>query len=355
MRKAIRSIVVNTALLRERWESGVAYNPLSTQVTQDPYPVYARLRARDPVHRSRLMKGWIFTRHADVDTILRDHRRFANDPRKGTLTRGQRAALPAADKLTMLLLDPPAHRRLRALVNKAFTRRAVNALEPHIRDLLRGLLDDVGDSGRFDLMGAVAQPLPVIVIAEMLGIPPDDRAQFKSWSDQRARMLEPTISKPERKVGMAARKALDAYLKPIIEARRVQPADDIVSALAQAEEEGDRLSEREVLNMLRLLLVAGNETTTNLIGNGVLALLRHPEQLERLRQDPTLIPSAVEELLRFDSPVQTDVRRVLEDSEVNGFPVRRGAPEAPREGLTTQTASRQPGAPNQPISRAASG
>ena len=204
MRKVIRSAVVNTRLLRERWESGVAYNPLSDQATQDPYPLYARLHA---------------------------------------------------------------------LVNKAFTRRTVNALEPHIRGLLGSLLDEVDDPAGFDLMKAVA---------------------------------------------------LDAYLRPIISARRVDPQDDIVSALAQAEEEGDRLSEREVLNMLRLLLVAGNETTTNLIGNGTLALLRHPEQLERLRQDPGMIPSAVEELLRFDSPVQTDARRVLEDCEVNGYPVSRG-------------------------------
>ena len=323
MRKAIRSAATNAVLIRERLESGVAYNPLSSRVTQDPYPVYAKLRARDPVHRSRLFNGWVFTRHADVDTILRNHRHFSNDPRKGALTRRQRAALPPSDELTMLLLDPPAHNRLRALVNKAFTRCAVNALEPHIRDLLDALLDEIGDPAGFDLMAAVAQPLPVIVIAEMLGIPPEDRAQFKLWSDQRARLLEPTASKAQREIGKAASNALDAYVRPIISARRVDPQGDIVSALALAEERGERLTEREMLNMLRLLLVAGNETTTNLIGNGMLALLRHPEQLERLRQDPSMIPSAVEELLRFDSPAQTDFRRALEDCEVNGFPVRR--------------------------------
>ena len=323
MRKAIRSAAINAVLIRERLESGVAYNPLSSRVTQDPYPVYAKLRARDPVHRSRLFNGWVFTRHAVVDAILRNHRHFSNDSRKGALTRRQRAALPPSDELTMLLLDPPAHNRLRALVNKAFTRRAVNALEPHIRDLLGALLDEIGDPAGFDLMAAVARPLPVIVIAEMLGIPPEDRAQFKLWSDQRARLIEPTTSKAQREIGKAASNALDAYVRPIISARRVDPQGDIVSALALAEERGERLTEREMLNMLRLLLVAGNETTTNLIGNGMLALLRHPEQLERLRQDPSMIPSAVEELLRFDSPVQTDFRRALEDCEVNGFPVRR--------------------------------
>ena len=323
MRQAIRSAIVGAALARERWQSGVAYNPLSAQTAQDPYPGYAALRERDPVHRSRLMNAWLFTRHSDVDTILRDHQRFSNDPRKGRLTRRQRANLPADDEFTMLFLDPPDHKRLRALVNKAFTPKAVNALEPHIRSLLADLLDDIDDPAGFDLMEAVAQPLPVIVIAEMLGVPPEDRAQFKVWSDQRARVLEPMISARERALAEAANRSLDAYFRPIIKERRAAPKDDIVSALAQAEEEGDRLSERETLNMLRLLLIAGNETTTNLIGNGMLALLRHPDQLQRLREDPSLIPSAVDELLRFDSPVQTDFRRALTDCEVNGFAMRR--------------------------------
>ena len=202
----------------------------------------------------------------------------------------------------MLFLDPPDHKRLRALVNKAFTPKAVNALEPHIRSLLQGLLDDIDDPAGFDLMQAVAQPLPVIVIAEMLGVPPEDRSRFKVWSNQRARVLEPMIDAREREVAEAANRSLNDYFMPIIKERRQAPKDDIVSALAQAEEEGDRLTEREMLNMLRLLLIAGNETTTNLIGNGVLALLRHPDQLQRLRDDPSLIPSAVDELLRFDSP-----------------------------------------------------
>ena len=323
MQKAIRSVVVGAMLARERWQSGVAYNPLSRQTAQDPYPVYAALRERDPVHRSGLMNAWLFTRHADIDTILRDNRLFSNDPRKGTLSRRQRAGLPADDEFTMLFLDPPDHKRLRALVNKAFTPKAVNALEPHIRSLLSSLLDDIDDPGGFDLMQAVAQPLPVIVIAEMLGIPPEDRAQFKIWSDQRARTLEPSIDARERVLADAANKALNDYFRPIIEERRAAPQDDIVSALAQAEEEGDRLTELEMLNMLRLLLIAGNETTTNLIGNGVLALLRHQDQLQRLRDDPSLIPLAVDELLRFDSPVQTDFRRALEDCEVNGFPLEK--------------------------------
>ena len=322
LRDAARSAAVAAMLVRERWQSGVAYNPLSARMAQNPYPFYAALRGRAPVHRSRLLNAWMFSRHADVDAVLRDHRRFGSDPRRGTLSPRQLAMLPPPDEYTMLFLDPPDHTRLRALVNKAFTPRAVDALEPEIRAILAGLLDDIDDPGGFDLMTAIAQPLPVIVIAEMLGVPPEDRPRFRTWSARRARLLEPTIGRREREAGAAASRAFDAYFRTIIEARRADPRDDILTALVQAEDEGERLTERETLNMLRLLLIAGNETTTNLIGNGMLALLRNPDQLRRLRDDPGLIPSAVEELLRFDSPVQTDFRRVLADCEVNGFPVR---------------------------------
>ena len=323
MREAIRSVLAHAVAAGERLRTGVAYNPLSARTAQDPYPVYAAMHRLSPVHRSRLMNAWLFTRHADADAILRDHRNFGSDPRKGTLTRRQQAMLPPPEEFTMLLLDPPDHTRLRALVNKAFTSRAVNALEARIRAITASLLDAIEDPGGFDLMEAVAQPLPVIVVAEMLGVPPQDRAQFKRWSVARARLLEPTVSPREREIAQDASRGFDDYFRKIIAARRAEPRDDILSALVQAEDEGHRLSERETLNMLRLLLIAGNETTTNLIGNGMLALLRHPDQLQRLRDDPGLIPSAVEELLRFDSPVQATFRRALGDCEVNGFEVRK--------------------------------
>ena len=321
--EAMRFIGAGAVMLCERLQSGVSYNPLTSRTTQDPYPVYASLRARGPVHRSRLLNAWLFTRHCDVDVILRDHQHFGSDPRTGTLSSRLHAMLPPPDEFTMLFLDPPDHTRLRALVNKAFTPKAVDDLEPRIRSILGALLDAIEDPAGFDLMHAVARPLPVIVIAEMLGVPPEDRERFRIWSTQRARLLEPMISPREREAGEAASKAFDAYFRPIIKARRTEPRDDIVSALARAEDDGGRLTERETLNMLRLLLSAGNETSANLIGNGVLALLRHPEQLQRLRNDPSLIPAAVEELLRFDSPVQADFRRVLADCEVNGFALRK--------------------------------
>ena len=219
--------------------------------------------------------------------------------------------------------DPPDHTRLRALVRKAFTPTTVHALEFRIRSILDTLLDDIDDPAAFDLMQALAWPLPVIVIAEMLGVPAEDRAQFKIWSARRARMLEPTIGPRERKAGRAVSRVFDAYFRPIIEERRAAPRDDIVSALVRAQDESAQLSERETLNMLRLLLAAGCETTANLIGNGILALLRSPDQLQRLREDPSLIRGAVEELLRFDSPVQAVFRRALADCVVNGVAVRK--------------------------------
>ena len=324
LRWTLQSLAAGAVALPERWSSGVAYNPLSARAIQDPYSTYARLRARSPVHRSRVLEAWVFTRYADVEAILRDYKRFSNMPSNRRAPRRQRTFAPPRADWTMLFLDPPEHARLRALVNQAFTPRAVDALEPHIRSITGELLDDLEDPAEFDLMTAVANPLPVIVIAEMLGVPPEDRDRFKRWSNARARMLEPTITARERERAVAAGEALDAYFMPIIQARRRAPRDDIVSALAQAEEAGDSLTEREMLLMLRLLLIAGNETTTNLIGNGMLALLKHPEQLALLREDPSRIPAAVEELLRFDTPVQLDVRAVLEDCDMHGTTLRRG-------------------------------
>ena len=318
----VRPLLARAVVAGERRRTGVAWNPLSAAMAQDPYPVYAALRARPAAHRSRLINAWLFARHADADAILRDHRNFSSDPRQGTLTRRQQAMLPPADEYTLLFLDPPDHDRLRALVNRAFTSRAVNALEARIRAIAAALLDAIDDPGGFDLMTAFARPLPVIVIAEMLGVPAGDRDRFGLWSAQRARLLEPTVSRRERAIAQGAQQEFDAYFRAIIAMRRNEPRDDIISALALAEDGGERLSEREMLNILRLLLIAGNETTTNLIGNGMLALLRNPDQLARLRGDPDLMPGAIEELLRFDSPAQTTFRRVRFDCAVNGFEVR---------------------------------
>ncbi|MYI74873.1 MAG: cytochrome P450 [Acidobacteria bacterium] len=292
-------------------------------MARHPYPFYDRLRTRAPVLHSRLMDVWIFSRHAEVDAVLRDFRRFSNDQRKRDPARRRRSSLPQMPDPTILFLDPPDHTRLRTLVNKAFTPKAVAALEPRIREMAHELLDAAEDPAGFDLMEGLANPLPVMVIAEMLGVPPEERAQFREWSNRRARILEPLIDARTLRIANEASESLNGYFRSIIPARRGEPRAAIISALVHVEEEGDRLTEREMLAMLRLLLVAGNETTTNLIGNGMLALLQHPEQLQALREDPGRIPVAVEELLRYDSPVQATLRLVLEDTEVNGIPLRR--------------------------------
>ena len=344
VRWMMRALVAEAAVLPERWRSGAAYNPIAARMLRNPYPAYARLRERSPVHRSRVLNAWVFTRHADVEAILRDFRRFSNRPDSVPPDRRRRRSVPPRADWTMLFLDPPDHTRLRSLVNQAFTPRVVDALEPHVRTVMHQLLDAVDDPAGFDLMRAVAGPLPVIVIAEMLGVPPEDRARFAEWSHARARILEPLVGARERVRADAAGEALDAYFLPIIQARRREPRDDIISALAQAEEAGDALTERETLTMLRLLLIAGNETTTNLIGNGVLALLEHPEQMRLLREDPSRVPAAVEELLRFDTPVQLDLRGVVEDCEIRGVPLRRGQPVV----LALGAANRDPEAFDEP-------
>ena len=322
LQQTLKSLAINALLLPERWQNGVAYNPLSEEVTQDPYPVYTKLRERSPVHHSRVMDAIILSRYADVDRILRDHARFSVNPDLRTSRKARYK--PTPEERSILFIDPPDHTRLRSLVNKAFTRSAINALEPRIREIMGALLDGIREPDGFDLMQTVAIPLPVIAIAEMLGIPQEDRAQFRVWSDRRARLLEPMLTKAERKIAGEASKQLSHYFLSIIRSRQGEPRDDIMTRLVQAEEQGDTLSETEMLNMLRLLLIAGNETTTNLIGNGMLALLRHPDELQTLRNDPGLIPAAVDELLRYDSPVQMTLRCAVEDSDIHGTPVRAG-------------------------------
>lgn len=311
------SASIRAGLLYERLRNGVAYNPVSERMTRDPYPEYSRLRARSPAHPSRLLKAKLFSRYAHVEAILRDPRRFSSDPAKsGSSGNGQPVS---RDNYTMLISDPPDHTRLRALVNQTFSRKKIDALEARIRSIMKTLLDDIADPVGFDLMNAVANPLPVLVIADMLGISEDNREWLIRWSNKGLRLLEPAIG-PQ---GRAAIMALDKYFQAFIERGRAG-ADGIAGALARAEREGAELSRREMMNMLQLLFITGNETTANLIGNGMLALLRHPNELERLRDNPGLSPRAVEELLRFESPVQTAFRFAVEDCDLRGHAIHRG-------------------------------
>ncbi len=306
------------------------YNPFTPEVHANPYPMYIRLREEDPVHWSALMEAWVLTRYEDAVTVLTDSRLSADRRRARNRFAQEQQRIeeefgPFGRTQTMLSSDPPLHTRLRRLVSKAFTPRMVEGLRPRIQQIVDELLDAIQGSGRMELIRDLAYPLPVIVIAEMLGIPPENRERFKRWSDEIAATLGGPFTPREvlERAGKSVNELAD-YFRGIIAERRREPAEDLISGLIAAEEQGQILSEDEMLATAMLLLVAGNETTTNLIGNGTLALLRNPEQLRRLQDDPSLIPTAVEELLRYDGPVQGTGRVAMEDLEIDGRPVTTG-------------------------------
>ncbi|MCY4653951.1 MAG: cytochrome P450 [Dehalococcoidia bacterium] len=312
VKNALRPIVISALTTWERMESGVAYNPTSDSVRNNPYEIYAELRSKDPIHRMRLINAWVLTRYEDVDMVLRDHRRFSNHDDQDREYR------------SMLFLDPPDHTRLRSLVSKAFTPRSVAELEPKIQSLVQELLDNIEGKDSFDLISDFAFPLPVTVIAEMLGVPAQDIDRFRDWSNDIALSVEPTLDDEQtRRMEESFLELLD-YLEDIIERRQREPREDMITALLNVEAEGDRLSRDDLLATLTLLLVAGNETTRNFIGNGMLALLKHPDQLQRLRDNPHMLDSALNELLRYDSPVQMDQRMVYEDVEIDGNRIQAG-------------------------------
>ena len=314
----------------ERIETGVLFNPMAPGFREDPYPFYRRLRESDPFHKSRAADGFVLSRHEDVMAVLRDPD-FSSDERSLRLfprmvARMGRAGVPdpyADDSMSMLRRDPPDHSRLRGLVAEAFTPRAVERMRPRAEQILKELLESRPAHGALELVREFAAPLPVRVIAEMLGVPPEDHVRFRHWSNEVVRSLgEGTLE--DRRAALRAQAELRSYFEAIVEARRVAPRDDLISALAAAEDAGDRLNASEMFATLVLLLVAGNETTTNLISNAILALLRNPEQLDLLRAAPERIPAALEEFLRYDSPVQLTSRIVKSDCNLNGHSLRSG-------------------------------
>ena len=300
----------------------------SSRFKADPYPFYARLRAEAPVWRTTLRDkrtAWMVTRYEDVAGVLKDDR-IAKDPLNAQDPE-QRAREPWVPgflkplERNMLDVDDPDHRRLRTLVSKAFTPRLIERLRQRIERICRELLDEMERNGKTELVRDYALPLPATVIAELLGIPASDHRKFHRWSD---RIVSISSGRDVWKALPAALSFL-RYLRKMAERRRSQPEDDLMSALVQAEEAGDKLSQDELLAMAFLLLVAGHETTVNLIANGTLALIEHPEQLERLERDPSLIKPAVEELLRYTSPVEIATERYArQDLEVAGKVVPRG-------------------------------
>lgn len=307
----------------------VLFNPFVPSYRRNPYLQLDRLRAGDPVHRSDALQAWILTRYEDVLRVLRDHETFSSDARNagGQIAAAiaeQRDNSPLGDTRSVLASDPPEHTFLRGIVNRAFTPRSVEQLRPRIEEITASLIAEQPESGQWDLMTGLAQPLPVIVIAELLGIPPEDRVQFKAWSDRIALTTDVMQSAETIATIRQATAEIIEYFEGHIADRRRQPREDLISALVQAENEGRRLNGAEVLAFAILLLVAGNETTTNLIGLGMRALLAHPEALTALRATPERIPAAIEEMLRYDSPVQGIVRFATRDVEVGGRTIAKG-------------------------------
>jgi len=305
--------------------TGVQLTALDPAFQRDPHPVMDRLRAAEPVHHDKQLNRYVLTRNDDIEALLHD-RSLSVDPRKaapGTFEANfiqtERDREPS-----MLFSDPPYHTRLRGLVSKAFTAKAVEQLRPRIAEIAVELLDAMDSAEEVDLIAAFAGPLPTIVIAEMLAVDPADRADFKRWSDLGVMVFNPLLSPEERKEVLAASEALGEYFRRAIVERRERPRADLVTSLIDVEESGDKLTDDEIVTMCSLLLAAGNVTTTDLIGNGVLALLQNSEELKKLQDDPSLIKNAVEEMLRYDSPVTESGRMPLADIVIDRQEIAAG-------------------------------
>jgi cytochrome P450 len=308
----------------------VAYDPLLIEQRRDPYPFYRALRAEDPVHFHALLQVWILTRHTDVSAVLRDPRFSADRARiriaalRLPPVREELREIAAALERTMLFADPPAHTRLRILVSKAFTPRVIDDYRGRIAEIVDDILERAASARRLDVIRDLASPLPLTVIAEILGVPPEDRPAFKRWSDDLAVLLDPFVPAPLFEQAQESALEMYDYFRVVFAERRRRPRQDLVSRLVLAEERGDLLSESELFAVCALLLGGGHETTTNLIGNGVLALLRDPVERRRLQNDPALMASAVDEFLRYESPTQFTGRTATADCEIGGKRIAAG-------------------------------
>ncbi|MCX4907576.1 cytochrome P450 [Streptomyces sp. NBC_00878] len=308
------------------------FDPWDQTFLADPYPAYADLRARGRVHYYEPTNQWLVPRHADVSALLRDRRlgrtyqhRFTHEDFGRTAPPAEQEPFHVLNDHGMLDLEPPDHTRIRRLVSKAFTPRTVERLRPYVDRLASELVGELVAAGGGDLLTVVAEPLPVAVIAEMLGIPESERAQLRPWSADICGMYE--LSPSEETAGKAVRASVEftEFLRELIAVRRKEPGDDLVSGLIAAYDEGDRLSEQEMISTCVLLLNAGHEATVNATVNGWWALFRNPGQLAALRADRGLVGTAVEELMRYDTPLQLFERWVLDEIEVDGTVIPRGS------------------------------
>ena len=320
------NVDVKVASVTESDPSLSLYHLLDPEVLANPYPLFRRLRTEDPVHWDPFLHAWVVTRYKDVVTVLHHYSAERTPTPEQLAAMGLASLNPIAEIMVkqMLFLDPPAHARLRGLASQAFTPQRVEVLRSHIREITDRLLDKVQAQGRMDVIADLAEPLPCIVTAEMLGVPVDDYQQLKAWSQDFAEMLGNFQHNAERAPRiLASVLEMAAYFRSAMREQRLDPRDGLVSSLMNAEIQGDRLSEEEVIANCIVTMVGGQETTTNLIGNGVLALLRNPDQLETLRCNFSLIPSAVEELLRYESPSQHTARLAPEDTILGGRRIRK--------------------------------
>jgi cytochrome P450 len=302
------------------------YHLLDPRVLANPYPLYYRLRTEDPVYWDPFLHAWVVTRYADVVAVLMKFSADRTPPPEKLSKMGLSALNPIAEIMVrqMLFLDSPAHTRLRSLASRAFTPARVELLRRHIQEITDSLLDKVQQRGHMDVIADLGEPLPCIVTAEMLGVPVEDHHQLKAWSQDFAEMLGNFQHNPDRAMRIRCTvEEMTAYFRSAIEEQRLRPRGGLVSSLMNAEIDGDRLSQEEVIANCIVTMVGGQETTTNLIGNGVLTLLNHPDELQRLRADLSLIPSAVEELLRYESPSQHTARIAPEDILMCGKHIRK--------------------------------
>lgn len=310
----------------------LGFNPFLPEVRENPYPFYERLRSEDPVHRSFIGGDWLLTRYSDIKLVLLDKRFRANDKAKQIQRKNQYASqvgsdfslLMQASNSFLFYIDPPDHTRLRGLVKQAFTPAVVEAMRPRIQEFVYTLIRTIQHSGEMDIISDLASPLPVMVIAELLGVPKEDQFKLKKWSNDLICILDPLLSLEQLAHLSEIAQEFEEYFRCLIAKREKAPKEDLISSLIAARDEDNKLMEDEIWAVCMLLFVTGEETTVNTIGNGMLALLRHPEQMDHLIQNPSLIPCAVEELLRFDSPVQLTSRIAIENVELGGKTIRAG-------------------------------
>ena len=303
------------------------YHLLDPVVLANPYPLYERLRTEAPVHWDPYLHAWVVTRYADVVTVLHHFSANRTPTPEHFAAMGLAELGPIAQLMTrqMLFMDGAAHARLRGLASMAFTPARVEVLRSHIREIVENLMRPLLRAGHMDVINDLAAPLPAIVTAEMLGVPTSDCDQLKAWSADFAEVLGNFQHNPDRAAQtLKCVEEMSAYFRDAIRRMKTEPREGLINSFMTAEIDGDRLSEDEIVANCIVTMVGGQETTTNLIGNGVLSLLRNPDQLRRLKNDLTLIPSAVEELLRYESPSQHTARICPEDTELGGKQIRKG-------------------------------